>query len=55
MLFLILLILQSIFRGTGPGAKACIRVLCDILVGFLGSLSTTAFDGLLDVVSGILL
>lgn len=55
MLFRIRLVLHSVLRGTGSGAKAGIRVLGHVLVGLLGSLRATALDGLLDVVRGVLL
>lgn len=46
VLLLFGLILQSVLCGTSTAANAYIRVLRDILVGLLGSLMTSALDGL---------
>jgi len=52
---LVLLVHDGILRGSGAGAQACIRVLGDFLLAFLGSLSTGTLDSLGDVVGGVLL
>lgn len=51
---LVLLVNGGILCGSGAGAQACVRVLGDLLVGLLGSLSTGTLDGLSDVVAGVL-
>lgn len=51
---LILLVDNGILCSGSSAAQASIRVLGDMLVGLLGCLSTTALDGLRDVVDGVL-
>lgn len=55
MLFLILLVLQGVFSGAGPGRDACVGVFCDILVGLLGSLMASPLEGFRYVVDRVLL
>jgi len=51
---LVLLVDNSILGSGGSAGQACVVVLGDGLVGLLGGLSSTALDGLRDVVGGIL-
>lgn len=51
---LVLLVDNSVLGGSSTAGDAGIRVLGDVLVGFLGCSSTTALDGLRDVVNGVL-
>lgn len=36
VLALVNLVTSSVLCGLSTGAEACVRVLCDVLVGFLG-------------------
>jgi hypothetical protein len=51
---LILLVDDGILACSQAGAEGGIGVLGDRLVGLLGCLSTSALDGLSDVVGGVL-
>lgn len=51
---LVLLVNNGILSGGGAAGQAGIVVLSDTLVGLLGSSSTSALDGLRDVVGGVL-
>jgi hypothetical protein len=51
---LVLLVDDGILGSGGTGAQLSIAVLSDMLVGFLGSLGTSALDGLGNVVGGVL-
>lgn len=51
---LILLVDEGVLCGRGARADACVAVLCDLLVGLLGGLSTGTLDGLRDVVGSVL-
>lgn len=51
---LILLVDESILSGRCTRSERCVRVLCDSLVGLLGSLSSGTLDSLADVVCGVL-
>jgi hypothetical protein len=52
---LVLLVEGSVLGRGGTGADVGIIVLGDLLVGLLGSLGTSALDGLGDVVAGVLM
>lgn len=51
---LVLLVGKSILGSAGAGRDIGITALSDVLVGLLGSLSSSALDGLSDVVNGLL-
>ena len=51
---LVLLVDDGILGGAGASAQAGVAVLGDVLVGLLGSLSSSALNGLSDVVNGLL-
>jgi hypothetical protein len=50
----VFLVDDGIFRSACSGTQASIRVLGDILVCLLGGFGSSALDGLLGVVRGIL-
>jgi hypothetical protein len=51
---LVLLVEDCVLGSTGAGRDIGIAALSDALVGLLGSLSSSALDGLSDVVGGLL-
>jgi hypothetical protein len=51
---LVLLVGKSVLGSAGAGRDVGITALGDVLVGLLGSLSTSSLDGLSDVVNGLL-
>ncbi len=51
---LVELVSDGILCGSGAGAEAGVVVLCNLLVGLLGSFGTGALDGLGNVVCGVL-
>lgn len=51
---LVLLVAERVLGSAGAGRDVGIAALSDILVGLLGSLSSSALDGLSDVVGGLL-
>lgn len=51
---LVELVSNGILGGGSTAGDGCIRVLGDLLVGLLGSLRTSALDGLGNVVGGVL-
>lgn len=51
---LILLVDKSILRSGGTSAQLGIVILCDLLVGLLGSLSASSLHGLGNIVGGVL-
>lgn len=51
---LVLLVDNGILGSGGAAGEACIAVLCNALVGFLGGFGSGALDGLSDVVGGVL-
>jgi hypothetical protein len=51
---LVLLVSDGILGSSGSGPEACVRVLCDVLVCFLGRSGAGALDGLGNVVCGVL-
>ena len=52
---LVLLVDEGILGSFSTGAQLGVIVLSDVLVGLLGSLGTSALDGLSDVVGGVLI
>lgn len=48
------LVADGILSSCEAGPDACVVVLGNLFVGFLGSLSSTSFDGLGGVVGGVL-
>jgi len=53
VLLLIGLVGDGITGGLGSGAEAGVGILCNVLVGLLGSSGTGALDGLGHVVGGV--
>lgn len=51
---LVLLVEEGILGSAGAGGDVGIAALSDTLVGLLGSLSSSALEGLRDVVGGVL-
>lgn len=51
---LVLLVAECVLGSAGAGGDVGIAALSDALVGLLGSLSSSALNGLRDVVGGLL-